>query len=268
MQAQVATTAPLLSRQDSSDAPDYRGEPRPQCPRRHIHRAGGDRLLLQVSHLRERLRQQRSQRGSQQIASDGNDGLAIARPLLPPIPLVALDQPGKAEPDPALVDLQMPPPGGMAAIEAIAAGAAQCATIVLSGVDDPVVATAALRAGAQAYLVKSAEPDDLIPAIQSVLANMSVIPNWLREHLVAPPAHARPVLPPLSSDETKLLRLLARGHDTAAIAEQLHVSVRTAKRMISAIVSRLGVKTRVEAAVLATAAGLVVVADPAPARPA
>lgn len=158
----------------------------------------------------------------------------------------------------ALVDLQMPPPGGMAAIASIAERVPGCATIVLSGVEDPEVATAALRAGALAFLVKSAEPEDLIPAILSVLAGMAVMPGWLRDHLINTPEQHRPDLSHLLDEDIQLLQLLADGADTAQIAKALHVSERTAKRMISGTLGRLGVRTRTEAAALATAAGVVV----------
>lgn len=90
----------MLIRQASSDAPDYRGAPRPQSPRWYTRRGDADHLLLPVPPLRERLRRRCSQRGSLHIASGGSAGLATCPPLPRPTPRAALVRSGKAEPDP------------------------------------------------------------------------------------------------------------------------------------------------------------------------
>ncbi len=157
----------------------------------------------------------------------------------------------------ALVDIQMPPPGGLAAIEELRAAVPDCAVIVLSGVDDRETAMAALRAGAAGYLLKSAEPEHLIPPIRAVLSGMLVLPDWLRETVLGQTARPNPDLLSLGDDDLAVLRLLAGGADTTAVAKQMLVSDRTAKRMIANVLRRLGVGTRIEAAVLATQAGLI-----------
>ena len=156
----------------------------------------------------------------------------------------------------ALVDIQMPPPGGLGAIAAIHARRPECAVLVLSGVEDPATGVAALAAGATGYLVKSAEPEHLVPAIQAAHNAMTVLPSWLRDHLVAADTASAIALPQLDDEAVRVLRLLAAGASTSDVADQIHVSERTAKRVIAALIDRLGVGTRIEAAVLAAHAGL------------
>lgn len=166
--------------------------------------------------------------------------------------------------DVALVDIQMPPPGGLAAIAELRRHVPDCAVIVLSGVEDPEVVVAALRAGAEGYLLKSAEPEHLIPPIRSVLSGMVVVPDWMRTHIGGEPATTGPALPALSDEDVMVLRLLAAGADTASVARQILVSERTAKRTVANLVRRLGVGTRIEAVVLATHAGLIELPGPRP----
>jgi two-component system nitrate/nitrite response regulator NarL len=159
-------------------------------------------------------------------------------------------------PDLALVDLQMPPPGGLSAITAIKGRAPSTAVVALTGSEDLTSGLAALQAGADGYIVKSAEPEHLIPPILAVAAGMAVLPGWLRDHLVADLQRSRPDLSHLSDEERTILAMIADGRETTEIARHIAVSERTAKRLTAGLLRHLGVNNRVQAAVVATQAGL------------
>ncbi|MFC8619141.1 response regulator [Micromonospora purpureochromogenes] len=160
---------------------------------------------------------------------------------------------GRTQPDLALVDLHMPPPGGIRAIAAIRRTTPRVRVVAMSGGDDPAPALEALRAGAEGFLPKSSEPEELLPPILAVLDGWAVLPGPLLRGLLRP---ARSSSVDLDSEERRLLRSIAAGRSTVDIAEQLHVSERTVKRMTAALLRKLRVSSRAEAAALAGHAGL------------
>ncbi|MEE6257442.1 response regulator transcription factor [Plantactinospora sonchi] len=159
-------------------------------------------------------------------------------------------------PDLALVDLHMPEPGGVRAIAAIRRTSPGLRIVAMSGLADTTMAVEALRAGAEGYLPKSSEPEELLPPLLAVLNGWAVLPADLLGALVAPgPGHA-PVAGGLDDQERLLLQLIARGNSTTEISEKLHVSERTAKRLIASLLRRLRVSSKAEAAAIAGSAGL------------
>jgi two-component system nitrate/nitrite response regulator NarL len=160
---------------------------------------------------------------------------------------------GRTHPDLALVDLHMPPPGGIRAIAAIRRTTPRVRVVAMSGGDDPAPALEALRAGAEGFLPKSSEPEELLPPMLAVLDGWAVLPGPLLRGLLRP---ARSGSVDLDSEERRLLRSIAAGRSTVEIAEQLHVSERTVKRMTAALLRKLRVSSRAEAAALAGHAGL------------
>ncbi len=156
-------------------------------------------------------------------------------------------------PDVALVDLHMPAPGGIRAVAAIRRTTPRVRVVAMSGDSDPTPALEALRAGAEAFLPKSAEPEALLPPLLAVLDGWAVLPAQLLRELLHSGPGFRVDLDP---DERALLRSIAAGRSTLTIADQLHVSERTVKRMTAALLRKLRVGTRAEAAALAGHAGL------------
>ncbi|MFI7577724.1 response regulator [Micromonospora sp. NPDC049497] len=156
-------------------------------------------------------------------------------------------------PDLALVDLHMPAPGGIRAVAAIRRTTPRVRVVAMSGDEDPAPALEALRAGAEAFLPKSAEPEELLPPLLAVLEGWAVLPAPLLRALLRP-ARVAPV--DLDADERALLRSIAAGRGTLEIADQMHVSDRTVKRMTAALLRKLRVSNRAEAAALAGHAGL------------
>jgi DNA-binding NarL/FixJ family response regulator len=167
-------------------------------------------------------------------------------------------------PDLALVDLHMPEPGGVRAIAAIRRSAPALRIVAMSGIEEPPLALAALRAGAEGYLPKTSEPEDLLPPLLAVLDGWAVLPSHLLAGLLEPVRAARPVTADLDGEERRLLRLIAAGQATVEIAMDLHVSERTVKRQTAALLRKLRVTSRTEAAALAGHAGLLDGEAPAP----
>jgi DNA-binding NarL/FixJ family response regulator len=164
--------------------------------------------------------------------------------------------------DLVIVDLAMPPLGGAAAIRQIKQRRPGTRVLALSGSDDLGLAERALRAGADGYLPKSADPDVLLAPLLTVAAGLRVLHAPLLDALLAsarkPPDE---LVARLDSQDRTLWVLIARGLETADIATRMFVSERTAKRMVAALLHKLGVPNRVEAAGLAGQYGLLDQAD-------
>jgi DNA-binding NarL/FixJ family response regulator len=157
----------------------------------------------------------------------------------------------------AVVDLALPPLGGVETIRRIKAAYPDTRVLALSGTEDLDLAAAALRAGADGYLGKSADPEVLVAPLLAVLAGVRVVRAELLDALlVAADRTADGVLRRLSERDVELWRLLARGLETSEIARPMLVSERTAKRMIASLLHKLGAANRIEAAALAGRAGL------------
>lgn len=160
-------------------------------------------------------------------------------------------------PQVALIDLAMPPPGGLGAIREVKKHYPKVKVLALSGTDDRDLALESLAAGADGFIAKSSDPEVLVPPLLSLGAGLSVLPTPLLGLLVKPYAQGRrAVLDRLSEDEIALWRMVAQAAESAEIAERLYVSERTAKRMIVSLLRKLGVGNRIEAAVLAGRIGL------------
>lgn len=159
--------------------------------------------------------------------------------------------------DVAIVDLAMPPMGGSAAIRQIKSRSPRTKVLALSGSDDLAMAEDALRAGADGYLRKSAEPDVLVSPLLAVAAGFHVLDEDLFRALITvarkPPDE---VLRELTPQDVRLWKLVASGMETQEIAERMFVSDRTAKRMLAALLRSIGAANRIEAAALAGRYGL------------
>jgi two-component system nitrate/nitrite response regulator NarL len=160
--------------------------------------------------------------------------------------------------DVAVVDVQMPPPGGSRAIAAVRRVEPTVRVVAMSGMADEDAAVEALRAGASSFLPKTADPEALVQPLLAVLDGWSVLPEPLLRRLLerAAPGEEEGIAGQLSADERRLWRLIAAGAGTVDIATALHVSERTAKRLVAHLLRRLHVSSRVEAAALAGRVGL------------
>jgi DNA-binding NarL/FixJ family response regulator len=180
-------------------------------------------------------------------AADGAGGVAEAARL---------------RPDVVLMDVQMPGLDGIAATaRVVAAGTGR--VVVLTTFDSDEHLFAALRAGASGFLLKNADPDDLVAAVRAVARGHALLaPEVTRrvvERFAAPSGAAfRPeLLADLTERERGVLVLLARGLSNAEIAAELFLGEATVKTHVSRVLLKLGVRDRVQAVVLAYESGLV-----------
>jgi two-component system, NarL family, nitrate/nitrite response regulator NarL len=162
----------------------------------------------------------------------------------------------RTSPDLVLVDLHMPPPGGVRAIAAIRRTTPRIRIVAMSGDEDPHPALEALRAGAEGFLPKTSEATDLLQPLLAVLDGWAVLPSELLGTLLAPVRGTRPAPADLDEAERQLLQLIAAGATTTEIGLQLHVSERTVKRLTATLLRKLRVSSRTEAAALAGSAGI------------
>lgn len=164
----------------------------------------------------------------------------------------AADLAVRCDADVAIVDLTMPPLGGVAAIRHIKSRHPRTRILALSGTDDPELAQEALRAGADGFLPKTARPEALAGPLWTIAEGLKVIDGALLETLLSntrrPPTA---LLDRLSAQDLKLWALLATGMETVDIADRMSVSERTAKRMVASLLNKLGVTNRIAAAALA-----------------
>ena len=157
----------------------------------------------------------------------------------------------KLRPDVALIDLGLPLLDGIGAMEAIRAefpGSRFIALTVYQGDED---IHRALKAGAQAYLLKDSSSSQLVAAIRAVHAGLRKIPPE-----VASRVSDRGPGPGLTAREIEVLRLVAKGRTNAEIAEELRITRGTAKWFVSSILSKLGVDDRTEAVTMALERGI------------
>jgi DNA-binding NarL/FixJ family response regulator len=201
-------------------------------------------------------------------AADGIEAVALARELLP---------------DVVLMDLHMPRKGGVLATREIAAALPATRVMVLTTFDTDDLVFDAVRAGAQAYLLKDASEDEVLETVRAVhrgesrltphvarkvmdqfrlLANRASAPPEIRPEPAAPPAaaspppHASPATPPalepdpLTEREAAVLELIAKGHSNRQIATALFLAEGTVKNHVSRIMQKLHANTRTELAVL------------------
>jgi DNA-binding NarL/FixJ family response regulator len=157
----------------------------------------------------------------------------------------------------AIIDLVMPPPGGLAAVQAVKRHYPDVRVLALSGNDEVASAVEALRMGADGFLLKSSEPDELVPPLIALASGLSVVPVPVLSALLETWTRSgQRAVSDLTEEDVDLLRLIAAGLESIEIADRLHVSERTAKRLVAVLLRRIGVANRLQAAALAGRCGL------------
>jgi two-component system, NarL family, response regulator len=154
-------------------------------------------------------------------------------------------------PDVMLMDLRMPEVGGVEAIAAIHSEFNHARIIVLTTYDGDEDIYRGLLAGAKGYLLKDAEPDELLEAILSVHRGQQYIPPTVGARLAE-----RMSSPNLSDRELEVLCLMAQGNINKEIAHVLNITERTVKFHVNNILSKLGVHDRTQAVIVALKRGI------------
>jgi DNA-binding NarL/FixJ family response regulator len=157
------------------------------------------------------------------------------------------------EVDVALLDVNMPSMSGIEAAGAIAVDFPHVAVLILTMFADDASVFAALRAGARGYVLKDAERDDLLRAIRAVAQGEAIFSPTIASRVLdffaqRHPSVAREEFPMLTARERDVLHLIAQGKSNPAIAAQLGVSRKTTSNYVSAILTKLQVRNRAEAA--------------------
>ena len=182
-------------------------------------------------------------------ASDGIDGVKRAMQL---------------KPDVILLDLHMPGMTGVETLELILQGWPEAAVIMLTVSEEGEDLATALQAGARGYLIKNIDADYLQRAIERAAGGESVLAESMAAKLVAQlqkQREPRPAAPPSELDkltprEREILACLARGESNKLIARVLDLAESTVKIHVQNILKKLGLSSRVQAAVFAVEQGL------------
>jgi DNA-binding NarL/FixJ family response regulator len=179
----------------------------------------------------------------------------------------AIDTAVALGPDVVLMDVRMPGLDGIAAATAICARTA-ARVLILTTYDLDEYVYDALRAGASGFLLKSMRRQELVHAVRVVAAGEALLAPTVTRRLIADVvgrsrpgarvAAASSRLTGLTPRETDTLRQLARGLSNAEIAAELFVTEHTVKTHVSSVLTKLGLRDRVQAVVLAYESGLVV----------
>jgi DNA-binding NarL/FixJ family response regulator len=182
-------------------------------------------------------------------AEDGRDAVAQVRALQPAV---------------ALMDIRMPEVDGIEATRRIAADPGLGTRIlVLTTFDEDGYVADALRAGAAGFLLKSCPPAELLQAVRRTAAGDTPLAPEITRRLVegylqrsAPPA-VPPALDALTAREREVLVLIGRARTNREIADELYLSEATVKTHVNRLFSKLAIRDRTQAVVLAYEAGLV-----------
>ena len=159
-------------------------------------------------------------------------------------------------PDVVLLDMVMPEGDGIEALRRIGSGPGSPRVIVLTSFAEDGRVVDAMRAGAAGYLLKDAQPAELLAAIRSAHAGGSPLHPDAAAELVGE-LRRPPAGPDLTAREREVLELLARGMPNKAIALRLSLSEKTVKAHVSAILRKLDVTDRTQAALRAVRERLV-----------
>jgi DNA-binding NarL/FixJ family response regulator len=165
----------------------------------------------------------------------------------------ALELLARHQVDIALLDVNMPAMSGIEAAGVIAIDFPDVAVLILTMFADDASVFAALRAGARGYVLKDAERDDLLRAIRAVARGEAIFSPTVASRVLdffaqRHPSIAREEFPTLTSRERDVLHLIAQGRSNPAIAAQLGLSRKTTSNYVSAILTKLQVRNRAEAA--------------------
>ena len=181
------------------------------------------------------------------VAYDGEEAVALCR---------------KEEPDVVLMDISMPKMDGISATREIRSLLPQTAVIILTAHEEDEQVFEGMKAGAQGYLLKDAEPEDLSRAIRTVYAGDTIIAPDLAQKMLntfesGKSSGSSRLMPPLTERELEVIRALAQGKSDRQIANSLGISEKTVRNHTSNIYRKLHIFDRTQAVIYAVREGVI-----------
>ncbi|MDN3028827.1 response regulator transcription factor [Streptomyces sp. S.PB5] len=169
------------------------------------------------------------------------------------------------QPDVVLMDVRMPSLDGIEATRRIVTAGARTRVLILTTFDLDEYAYAGLRVGASGFLVKDAQPEDLLSGIRAVATGDAVVAPSLTRRLLDAYAHHLPAaaptptdpqpedsrLAPLTDREREILTVIGKGWTNTEIATRLHLAESTVKTHVGRILAKTGSRDRIQAVILA-----------------
>jgi DNA-binding NarL/FixJ family response regulator len=173
----------------------------------------------------------------------------------------AIAQVESVHPDVILMDVNMPGVNGIEATRHILHDYPHIRILVLTMFEDDGTVFAAMRAGARGYILKDAEKENILRAIQVIGNGEAIFSPTIATRLIdffatQSSALPREIFPSLTEREREILQLIARGRSNADIARELSLSPKTVYNYVSNILSKLQVADRAQAIIRAREAGL------------
>lgn len=159
--------------------------------------------------------------------------------------------------DLVILDLNMPGVGGLELLRRLIKAARRLPVLVFSLHAEAIYVNRAMQVGARGFISKNAAPEELLEAIETVLAGGTAIERDLAEEIATHESGDNAYLRPLTQRDLEILRLLAEGNDLAEIAAALGVAYKTVANTLSRIKEKLGVSHTADLIRIAMGRGLV-----------
>jgi len=205
----------------------------------HVLLRGGIRAILESD-------------GDIEVVAEAEDGAAGVELVL------------RHHPDVVLMDVRMPRLDGIEATRRLIAAGSRARVLVVTTFDHDEYVVQALKAGAAGFLLKDSPPDRLADAVRAVADGDSLLAPTITRRLIETHLERsgtqevlRARFADLTDRERDIVRALARGLANAEIAREMHVSEETVKTHVTRLLTKLGLRSRVQAVVLAYESGFV-----------